>query len=120
MKGQVGVARPGQERSHGEHALNRTRTGVSILLAVFVVTIMGIQPGSLQASALVGALADELAYEGMQACVDDPFEHDDPFSFLTPTSRELNPPNRSITACSLFSLPVSIRNSQQGPLALRC
>lgn len=114
------MARPGQERSHGGHALNRTKTGVFILLAVFLVTVMGTQLGALHASALVSALADKPAYESMQACVDDPFEHDDPFSFFTLTSRELNPQNKSLTAYSLFSLPVSIGISQQAPFALRC
>jgi hypothetical protein len=120
MKGQVGVARPGQERSHGEHALNRTRTGVSILLAVFVVTVMGTQLGALQASALVNAFADELVYEGMQACVDDPFGQNDPTSFASIPSRELSPLTRSITTYSLLSILISVLNPHQLPFALRC
>ena len=111
---------PAQDRNRGWYLLNRTKTGISILLAVFVVTGVGMPLGALQTSMIAGAFSDEVAYEGAQGCFDDPFENDDPASLSSLPSRERDPLDRAVTPYSLLSPLASIRNSQALPFALRC
>lgn len=113
------VFQPAQDRNRGWYQLNGTKTGISILLAVFVVTGVGMQLGALQTSMLACAFSDEVAYEGAQGCFDDPFENDNPASPASFPLREWDPLSRPIITYSLLSRLASIQNSHQ-LLTLRC
>jgi len=78
-----------------------------------------IQSVVFQISTVSWSLSDELIYEGMQACVDDPSENDDPASLASLPSRHGEPLVSPITTYSLLSGLASIQNTHQ-LLALRC